>query len=125
MDQVPKVILDYIAAYNGKDLDGILACFSDDVQFVNISGDTISVEVKGKPDFRVLAEQGLQFFSERHQAIGNCIGLGNHVALRINYRATVANDLPNGWKAGQTIELEGMSLFTLANGRIAKLIDIA
>lgn len=125
MDQVPKVIADYIAAYNSKDLDRMLACFSTDVHFVNISGDVISAEAKGEHDFRVLAEQGLRFFTERNQTISNCIGIGNHVSLRIKYRAVVASDLPNGWKAGQTIELEGMSLFTLANGSIAELTDIA
>lgn len=125
MDPVPDVISSYIDAYNSKNIANILACFSDDVQFINMSGDEISVEVRGKPDFRLLAEQGIELFSERHQAIKNCICLGSHVSLRIKFSAVVAKDLPNGWKAGQKIEIEGVSLFTLANGRIEKLIDMA
>jgi hypothetical protein len=125
MDKVESVILNYIGAYNAKDVDIMLGCFTDDVHFVNKSGDTISVEVHGKQAFRELAQQSLGFFSERHQSIENCIALGNHVTLRIAYRAVVATDLPNGWRAGQAIELSGISLFTLADGRIAKLVDIS
>lgn len=125
MDEIPTIVADYIAAYNALDVAGMLRCLSDDVRFVNRSGGTVSAETNGIDAFGTLAHQGAALFTRRTQAVTNCIACAGHVTLRIDYRATVAADLPNGWMAGQEIRLDGVSLFTLRDGTIVELVDIS
>ncbi|MQT11281.1 nuclear transport factor 2 family protein [Segnochrobactrum spirostomi] len=125
MDPVPKIIEHYITAYNGRDVAAMLRCLTDDVHFVNRSGAEITAETVGIEAFAALAEQGVAFFSERRQEVTNAIVGAGHATLKIAYRATVAADLPNGWKAGQEIALEGVSLFTLRADKIAAITDIS
>ena len=37
--------------------------------------------------------------------------------------AKVKTDLPNGWKAGQEIEMTGTSFFMISEGKISEVID--
>ncbi|SHO61199.1 SnoaL-like domain-containing protein [Pseudoxanthobacter soli DSM 19599] len=125
MNEIPAVVSDYISAYNDLDVAGMIRCLSDDVHFVNKSGDDISAETQGVAAFRELALQGVAIFTQRKQTITNAIACGGHVTLEIDYSATVAGDLPNGWKAGQTIAIRGVSVFSLKGGKIAELVDIS
>ena len=43
--------------------------------------------------------------------------------VEIDYAATVAADLPNGWKAGQELAFRGASYFELSDGLISRIID--
>lgn len=125
MTAVPEVVRDYIAAYNNLDIDKMVACLSDDVHFVNRSGGEVSAETQGIEEFRTLAAQAVTILEQRNQTITNSIVCDQHVTLDIDYRARIAIDLPNGWKAGQDIALRGVSLFTLSNGKIVELVDIS
>ena len=41
-------VRDYVVAYNEKDVDAMLNMVSDDVQWLNVTGDKVSVEAQGK-----------------------------------------------------------------------------
>lgn len=125
MDHVPDILSRYIEAYNAKDLPGLLACLTEDVVFENWSGGELGARCEGRDAFEALAGQSLHLFSERRQTVTNCIDAGQRVALKIAYRATIAADLPNGWKAGQVVSLTGSSFARLKDGRIAELIDLS
>lgn len=125
MTRIPSVISDYIASYNNFDVPGMMDCLAEDVHFVNRSGDEISVEAHGIAEFQRLAEQGMAVFQYRKQTISNIIACNGHVTLDIDYVAKVAADLPNGWRAGQTIQLRGVSVFTLKDGKIVDLVDMS
>ena len=125
MNEIPLTVSNYIAAYNDLDVAGMIRCLSDNVHFVNRSGDEVSAETRGIEAFRELALQGVAIFTQRKQTITNAIACGGHITLEIDYSATVAVDLPNGWKAGQTIAMRGVSVFTLRDGKIVELIDIS
>lgn len=125
MDQIPDIIQHYIAAYNARDVAAMLRCLAADIHFVNRFGAETTAETHGLEAFAALAEQGVACFSERRQEVTNAIVGANHATLKIAYRATVATDLPNGWKAGQEIALEGLSLFTLRGAEIAAITDIS
>jgi hypothetical protein len=49
----------------------------------------------------------------------------DRIALLVSFEATVAVDLPNGWKAGQRISLKGSSFFHLQGQRIVRLVDLS
>ena len=123
MDSAPAIVARYIDAYNRMDVQAMLDCLSSDVRFVNRSNGEITNETHGIEAFRALAEQGVQLFAEREQTILDCIAIEDRAAVRIGYRAKVKADLPNGWKAGQEIEMTGTSFFTISEGKISEVID--
>ena len=123
MDSVPTIVARYIDAYNRMNVQAMLDCLSGDVRFINrLNGETTN-ETHGIEAFRALAEQGVQLFAEREQTILDCIAIDDRAAVRIGYRAKVKTDLPNGWKAGQEIEMTGTSFFMISEGKISEVID--
>ncbi|GAB3577511.1 hypothetical protein GCM10027578_45320 [Spirosoma luteolum] len=113
----------YLNAYNRKDVAGMLAVVHDDIRFENVSNSGTSMTLTGKQALEQQAEQFLAVFSERNQAITSLIVAGNRAAAEIDYRATVAQDLPNGWKANQSITLHGVSIFESRDGRLCRISD--
>lgn len=122
---LPDIITAYIAAYNAKDVDAMLATLSDDVRFENVSSGETTHVTEGKDAFAQLAHRGVTLFSERRQTVTNVIAGGDRVAVEIDYHAVVAIDLPNGWKAGDVVDLTGKSFFRLWDGLICDIVDIA
>jgi len=123
MDSVPTIVARYIDAYNEMNVQAMLDCLSGDVRFINRSNGETTNETHGIEAFRALAEQGVQLFAEREQTILDCIAIDDRAAVRIGYRAKVKTDLPNGWKAGQEIEMTGTSFFMISEGKISEVID--
>lgn len=125
VNELPACVVRYIDAYNAFDVQAMVGCLTHDIHFVNRSGTDVAMETQGIDAFRDLAAQGAAVFSQRRQRVTNAIVAPGHATVEIDYQATVAVDLPNGWTAGQVISLRGVSLFTLRDDRIAVLIDIA
>ena len=123
MDTVPTIVARYIDAYNRMNVQAMLDCLSGNVRFINRSNGEMTNETHGIEAFRALAEQGVQLFAEREQTILDCIAIEDRAAVRIGYRAKVKADLPNGWKAGQEIEMTGTSFFMISDGKISEVID--
>ena len=123
MDSVPTIVARYIDAYNRMNVQAMLDCLSGEVRFINRSNGETTNETHGIEAFRALAEQGVQLFAEREQTILDCIAIDDRAAVRIGYRAKVKADLPNGWKAGQEIEMTGTSFFVISEGKISEVID--
>ena len=123
MDSVPTIVARYIDAYNRMNVQAMLDCLSGDVRFINRSNGEMTNETHGIEGFRALADQGVQLFAEREQTILDCIAIDDRAAVRIGYRAKVKTDLPNGWKAGQEIEMTGTSFFMISEGKISEVID--
>lgn len=123
MDSVPTIVARYIDAYNRMNVQAMLDCLSGEVWFINRSNGETTNETHGIEAFRALAEQGVQLFAEREQTILDCIAIDDRAAVRIGYRAKVKTDLPNGWKAGQEIEMTGTSFFMISEGKISEVID--
>ncbi|CCG98608.1 hypothetical protein FAES_0597 [Fibrella aestuarina BUZ 2] len=109
----------YIDAYNRKDIDAMVACFTHDVVFRNISNGEITLELSGQPALRKQAQQAALLFSERQQTITALLTYGDFWEATIAYRGTFAS----GPNAGQTIELQGESRFFMENDLIAQLTD--
>ena len=113
----------YLNAYNRKDVAGMLAVVHDNIRFENVSNSGASMMLTGKQALEQQAEQFLAVFSERNQVITSLIVAGNRAAAEIDYRATVAQDLPNGWKENQSITLRGVSIFESRDGRLCRISD--
>ena len=115
----------YIEAYNRFDVDGMLAPLHEEVVFQNIANGEVSLTTTGKGDFRGQAEQATRYFSEREQRVTHWQLAGNRVEVAIDYYATVAMELPNGLKPGDTLRLQGKSVFRFGDGKIISIEDIS
>lgn len=120
---LPPPIETYIRAYNALDVEAMLACLADDVRFENYTGDQLTAQASGKPSFEEMARFGVTAFSSRRQTVTNAITVADTTAVEIDYTAVVAQDLPNGWKAGQQLAFRGASCFRLRDGLIARIVD--
>lgn len=117
------LVLDYIAAYNAFDLDGMTALLSSDIHFENHSDGALTAQAGGLAAFRQLAEQSKALFSQREQRVtGWTIG-EDAIAVDIDYTGTLARDIPGGPAAGTVLALKGRSEFSFAQGKIARITD--
>ncbi len=121
--KLPAVVERYIAAYNARDVDAMLACLTPDVHFQNISGGETNAETHGKAQFAELARLGASAFSSRRQTVVHCINVVERTMAEVDFEAVVAADLPNGWKAGQKLAFTGASYFEMRDGAIARIVD--
>jgi hypothetical protein len=123
--EIRALIDRYIDAYNRKDIAAMLLTVHADVEFNNISNGVVNAHTAGVAELKALAEQSVSLFSERHQDIVAFDNTENSAAASIKFRAVVANDLPNGLKEGQLLEMEGRSEFEFLDGLISKIDDIS
>ena len=121
-DAAKRALVDrYLAAYNAFDLDGLMATLHPDVAFENVAGGAVSAE--GAEAFRALAEQAAALFSSRRQTITAFEATEGGAVADVEYRATLAHDLPGGPAAGEAIRIRGRSEFAFRDGRISRLTD--
>lgn len=124
-DEKRALIDQYIVAYNRLDVDDMLAVLHAKVEFRNVSGGEVNASASGAEEFRRLAEQSKGLFASRHQEITRFQSDGNTAAVDIRYEGVLASDLPNGMKAGETLQLQGRSEFGFRDGRIDRITDFS
>lgn len=119
-----EIIRSYVEAYNAFDLDGMENLLHPDVLFRNFSQGEMNAETKGLEAFRALAEQSARIFASRCQTIKGYRGTEDgYIEVEIGYDAVLAADLPNGWKAGEKLQLQGKSVFGIHEGKIRLIED--
>ena len=124
-EEQKRAIEKYIAAYNSFDIDGMLALVHPKVTFKNVSGSEVNAEAEGIEQFRELAEQAKALFLSRHQQASNFKFVDNSVSVDIAYEGVLAADLPNGMKAGETLQLTGRSEFEFESHTISRITDFS
>lgn len=120
-----ELVTAYIEAYNRFDVGGMLAPLHDGVVFRNISHGEVNLTTTGKEEFRRQAEQASHYFSQREQRATDWQVAANRVEVAIDYTGVAAVDFPNGLKAGDTLHLQGKSVFRFADGKIISIEDIS
>lgn len=120
---IQDVITQYIASYNARDIEGMLACVTEDVVFENISNTGQSMRLEGKPAMRQVAELSGNAFSYRRQRLVNIIVIEDKAAAEVEFEGKAAVDLPNGVSAGETVKIRGASFFELRGGLLSRVAD--
>ena len=123
--EIPSIVQRYIDAYNARDVEAMLATMTDDVRFENVTNPGGSLVIEGKAALAELAEQSAAAFSQRRQTVRGAVVTLERVALDLDFEATCAIDMPNGWKAGETVMLRGASFFELRGNLIASIVDFS
>ncbi|MGA1343010.1 MAG: nuclear transport factor 2 family protein [Hyphomonas sp.] len=118
-----ETIRRYIANYNDRDIDAMLACVTDDVVFENISNAGQSMRLDGKVMMRQVAEVSGNAFSYRRQRLINIVTGGGKAAAEIEFEGRAAVDLPNGVRAGETVRVRGASFFEFRGPLLCRIAD--
>lgn len=122
----PKQLVQaYIEAYNRFDVDGMVRHLHEEVEFRNITNGEVNLTTTSKESFRQQAEQAKQYFSERKQRVTDWQLNDNSVEVLIGYTAVAAMEFPNGLKPGDTLQLQGKSIFQFADGQIIFIDNIS
>ncbi|MEM6841752.1 MAG: nuclear transport factor 2 family protein [Bacteroidota bacterium] len=117
------IINNYVEAYNNFDVSSMVKHLSDDVVFQNVSQGEVTMELKGIKAFKTQAEQATKLFKSRKQTINHIQITDSTAEVAIDYFGILAQDLPNGLKAGDKIQLKGKSVFSFEGDKIIKLRD--
>ncbi len=120
-----QVVAAYIEAYNCFDVGGMVASLHEEVVFQNIANGQVTLTTMGKEAFRQQAEQATQYFSQREQRVTDWQVTGDRVEVTIHYKAVAAIAFPGGPKPGDTLQMQGKSVFQLENGKIISIEDIS
>jgi len=122
---IQTIIESYIDAYNKFDVAGMLKSLHPDVEFKNITAGNVDLSLTGLKEFGDQANSALQYFSERKQTISG-LNISDHTAeVSVDYQAILAIDLPNGLKAGESIQMKGQSVFIFEDNLILSITDIS
>jgi len=127
MDETQKIeiIQKNISSYNSFDIEGMLSTIHDDIKFKNISNGDITVKATNIEEFKDLALQAKAIFKDRKQKIDSIEFNKEKTIINISYQGVLAIDLPNGFKARQSLILEGKSEFCFKDNKISELTDIS
>jgi len=123
MNTLKQVINNYIGCYNSRDIDGMLACVTEDVIFENISNSGQSMKFEGRNAMAEIAHLSGNAFTYRRQKILNLIENGEKASAEVAFEAKAAVDLPTGAKAGEMVHLKGASFFELRDGLLCRIAD--
>ena len=120
-----QLVAAYLEAYNRFDVDGMVAPLHDDVVFKNIADGEVNLTTTGKEAFRQQAEQATQYFSQRKQRVTDWQVVDTRIEAAIDYTGIAAVEFPNGMKPGDTLHLQGKSVFRFEDGKIISIEDIS
>lgn len=122
-EQQKLVIENYVKSYNEFDVTGMTKDLSEDVVFENVSNGNVDLRTEGITAFTQQAESAKQYVKQRNQTVESWEFNGPKVTIKIDYKAVLAIDLPNGLKAGDSLELKGESEFEFVNSKINCIRD--
>jgi len=118
-----QIIENYINSYNNFNVKGMVKDLADDMVFENISNGKSELKIEGLEAFKNQAGRAKNYFKERTQVIKSWEFNENEVIIGIAYKAILAIDLTDDLKAGDSLELNGISIFTFENGKIKSIVD--
>ena len=119
------IIENYIRSYNAFDVAGMIQDLAPQVVFENITDGQVTLKTEGVNAFKKQAEFAKSVFHDRKQTINSWEYDNAVIKVSISYLGTLAVDLPNGPKAGDTLELQGTSYFEFIDDRITRITDIS
>jgi ketosteroid isomerase-like protein len=122
-EEIKGVIYRYIDAYNSFDIDAMMERLAPDIQFENVSRGEVNAKTLGKAEFEVLARQSARLFASRKQTVETIKVEGDSAFAEIEFEGILAQDLPNGLKAGEKLALKGATEFKFVNGLISSIVD--
>jgi len=122
-DEKRSLVERYLAAYNAFDIDGMMELIHPNIEFKNVSGGEVNATALDVIKYRQLAEKSKELFRSRKQTILKFQSNADEASIEVAYEGVLASDLPSGMKAGETLHLNGQSVFTFHDGMIYRIKD--
>jgi ketosteroid isomerase-like protein len=119
------IIQQYFDAFNRFDVGGMLNLLDDKFKFYLFQNEVLNMEMKGKKQFRELAEPSRDYLSSREQIIISAREVKQGIEVTTSYTAMFAVDLPHNQKAGESTTRESKTIFSLKNGNILEMREYA
>lgn len=117
------LFLGYIKAYNARDVSRMVSFFGENCVFENISAGKVTARTQGKAELEAIARRSADAFSSREQRVRTLSGKQGWLVAEIEYSGVLRADLPPDLKAGDRLELRGISVFEFSGGKIVRLSD--
>nr|WP_145403282.1 nuclear transport factor 2 family protein [Paenibacillus xylanexedens] len=121
--KLKDLIEQYIKAYNAFNIDGMIDVLHERVHFKNITNGDVNAQTQGIEEFRALAEQSAQIFSQRCQVVKSIAFTDDKAEVEIDYEGILSVDLPNGMKAGESVKLQGKSIYQMKDEKLVLIED--
>lgn len=120
-----ETIRNYIKSYNAKDISSMVALFTKDCIFENVSNNQDDLITHGQDALLKLAEKSINLFSHREQKIERLNVGENHAVAEILFIGTLSIDINDNLKQGQVLKLKGVSIFEFEDNKISRLVDFS
>ncbi|QCK15655.1 nuclear transport factor 2 family protein [Mangrovivirga cuniculi] len=119
-----NIIREYIAGYNEYNVDKMLKHVSNNIHFMNITRDLITLNIQGKKDFRSVTEKSKSMFKKRKQEIDGVSFQNDAVEIAVKYSAFFGDGFSNQISNGKKLKLKGKSVFKFNKNEIIEIQDI-
>ena len=107
-----SIVHDFEAAFNRRDVDGLLACFTERATYT----DMFYGPHTGQPALRAMFERMFREGQEYRWTMDLVVESPQRAAAEWSFRYVVSEVIPRS--AGRTVGFKGMSVFELDGGRI-------
>lgn len=122
--EIKTLVREYVEAYNRGDLPRMLKVLHPEFVFsCSIAGSKV-LELNGVDDFETVARLSMESIHDRHQECRSFAVDGDTATASILLRGVLAEDLPNGLKAGQRVSSVGIANFSFRDGAIAYIKEL-
>jgi ketosteroid isomerase-like protein len=122
-DETKDSIYRFIDAYNNFDIDKMIGMLAPDIRFENVSRGEVNAKTSGRTEFEALARQSGRLFASRKQTVKKIKIEDDRAFVEIEFEGVLAQDLPNGLRAGEKLVLKGTSEFVFTDGFISSIVD--
>jgi len=123
--EMKKIIDEYIKSYNKFDVEGMVSNLHEDVEFKNISGGELNLELNGKNAFKKQARESVKMFKKREMKVKEERYEDNRAEIKIDFMGVLAMDIPKGPKSGKIIKIKGKSIYSFKDRKIISIEDIS
>ncbi|NYB26494.1 MAG: nuclear transport factor 2 family protein [Methanobacteriaceae archaeon] len=121
-----KIIIDqYVKAYNEFDVDKMVRNIHPDVEFKNIANGEVNMHIQGLETFKKQVKDSTNLLKKREMTITKQTIEGDVVKNKIDFKAVLNVDIPEGPKSGELVKLKGESVFKFKGGKIIYIEDIS
>ncbi|ACT57964.1 nuclear transport factor 2 family protein [Hirschia baltica] len=123
MTNIADLVERYVTLSNQDDIDGVLACCSDNVLFETVMNPRGSMRLQGKTQLREVLSGTMAAFKDRSHRLASIIVQGDRVAAETVFTGTALAELGDGVKPGDQVAIRGATIFEIENNLIARICD--
>ena len=122
--KIKEIIQEYFDAYNNFDIETMVSLLTEDVIFKNTSQGKVILEITGKKSYKRQAKSAVPLFEKREMSINELIYNEDSVDVRLKFKGILGIDVPEDYKKGDKIEMDGRTILKFRDNKIFYIEDI-